>query len=237
MELEGAPAETAGTEPLAAGETRRSLAKRLLGVGLGGAAVALVPQIAGRAGATTPPGTGDTATGGTGDTGDTATTSTTAPPKRPTDADVELLVAIQSVEISAYQLYEPALELDLDTDQRTVIEVIAQSHLAYAQALSGFLGREASNDADEDLVAERSSSFQGDVDSMLQAAYDLESALVATHVGTIAQLIGTDAVNLLASIATVEGRNGTVLAALMGSTDFGELLVDNEADALAPVKG
>lgn len=230
MELEGAPAESAGTEPLAAGETRRSLAKRLLGVGLGGAAVALVPQIAGRAGATS-------STDGTTTTAAATTTSTTAAPKRPTDDDVAKLDFAQSVEISTYKLYESALELSLSDEQRTVIQVIAQAHLAYAQALSGFLGREASNAIDEDLVSERSSSFSGDVDTMLGAAYDLESALVATHISIIGQLTGTDAVNLLASIVMIEGRNGTVLAHLQGSTDLSELLVDNEADALAPAKG
>ena len=62
-------------------------------------------------------------------------------------------------------------------------------------------------------------------------------ALVATHESTIGQLVGTDGAYLLSSIVTVEGRNGTVFASLMGSTDLSVLLVDNEADALTPAKG
>ena len=90
--------------------------------------------------------------------------------------------------------------------------MVSQCHLAYAQALSGLLGREASNEADTRMVSELTAAFTGDVTTMLQAAYDLESALVATHESTIGQLVGTDAVYLLSSIVTVEGRNGTVFA-------------------------
>ena len=231
MEHEGVSAVPAGTEALAAGETRRGLAKRLLGVGLGGAAVVLVPQIAGRARATTPPGTGDTATTAA------ATTSTTGAPKRPTDEDVPLLVFAQQIEISAYALYQKSLDLSFTDEQRTVIEVVYQSHLSYAQALSGFLGREASNESDEELISTREADFGADVETMLQAAYDLESSLVATHIQQIGELEGTDAVNLLSSVVTVEARNGTVLADLMGSTDLSVLLVDNDAVALTPAKG
>ncbi len=220
-------------EPPVAGENRRSLAKRLLGIGLGGAAVAIVPQLAGRAGATTPPGTGDVA----GSTPTTVAVTTTTAPKRPTPEDVERLVPAQQIEISAYRLYLASRELNYTDEQRTVLDVIGQSHLSYAQALSGFLGREAANDADDALVAERLGAFTADVDSALQAAYDLESALVSTHILTIGALRGTDAVNLLASIVTVEGRNGTVLADLMGESDFAVLLVDNEADPIETAKG
>lgn len=205
------------------------MAKRLLGLGLGGAAVALLPQLGGHAGASTPPGTGDAESA--------ASTTTTSAPKRPTPADVDRLVFAQAVEISAYVLYKQSYELPFDEDQRTVIEVIGQSHLAYAQALSGFLGRQASNDPDQAVVDELSSAFSADVDTMMQAAYELESALVSTHIETISNLIGTDAVNLLSSMVTVEGRNGTVLADLMGSDDFAILLIDDEADAFAPAEG
>ena len=230
MDIEGAPAESAGTEPPATAASRRSLAKRLLGLGVGGAVVAaVVPQIGGRAGASTPP------SGGAGSA--SASTTTTTAPKRPTEEDVVLLNFVQGAEIGAYQLYQSAKDLAFTEQERTVVEVVGQSHLAYAQAISGLLGREASNEADSEMVPDRGPSFTGDVKTMLQAAYDLESALVATHESTIGQLVGTDGAYLLSSIVTVEGRNGTVFASLMGSTDLSVLLVDNEADALTPAKG
>jgi hypothetical protein len=259
VDIEGAPAEAAGSEPPATAESRRSLARRLLGLGAGGAAVALVPQLAGRAAASTPPGTGagpttsaatqpgaanispisspDTANANASTSSTAATTTTTTAPQRPTDADIELLNTVQSFEIAAYQLYGQTANLQFTANQRTVVEVVGQSHLYYAQAISGTIGREADNDADVDVVATRSAAFTKDVDSMLHAAFDLESALVATQQQTIGKLVGTDAAYLLASIATVEGRNCTVFADMLGEQDMAILLVDNEADALTPAKG
>ncbi|MCU1502084.1 MAG: hypothetical protein JWM12_1438 [Ilumatobacteraceae bacterium] len=241
MDIEVSPAESAGSqrqsvEPATSGVARR----RLLGLGLGGAAAALVPAIAGRAAASTPP-TSD-ATSGTGGTNGTlvgtttadAATTTTAPPKRPTDADIPMLNFVQSAELSAYRLYKMALTKQLDETQLAVVEVITQAHLAYAQALSGLLGRVAANKPNQDLIDSMSSAFGGDVAGMLDAARTLESTLVATHIGVVGQLIGTDAAYALASIVTVEGRYGTVLADLAGAKDLSALLVDKEAAALKP---
>ncbi len=267
MELEGAPAESAGTEPLADSESRRSLARRLLGLGLGGAAVALVPIVSGRAAASSPPGTGEQTPEGTSASGGTPTSvgapgannvspesspgtagsntsttaavapTTTALPKRPTDADVQLLVFSQQVEIAAYQLYRKSLDLPFSDDQRPSSRSSASRTCPMHKGCRASSAARRATTIDEALVLERTPAFTRDVSSMLQAAYDLESTLVATNVSIIAQLVGTDAVNLLASIVTVEGRNGTVFADLMGSTDLSVLLVDNEADALTPAKG
>jgi len=105
--------------------------RRLLGIGLGGAAVSLMPFLAGRAGATTP------ATGPTDSS--SAATTTTAPQKRPTDADVTMLGFAQSIEIAAFQLYEVALATDVfDDNDRDVLATILEAHRAYAGSLSAF---------------------------------------------------------------------------------------------------
>ena len=65
----------------------------------------------------------------------------------------------------------------------------------------------------------------------------LESTLVATHTEIVGRILGTDAGYLLASIVTIEARNGTVLASLGGATELSDLLVYNEADALTPAGG
>ena len=124
------------TEP--APDDKASLRRRLLGIGLGGAAVSLLPFLSGRASATTPPTTPPTTTSDT-----TAATTTTAPPLRPTDGDVPLLGFAQSVELAARQLYDVALGTKglFDDIQRAVIAAIRESHSAYAAALSGTLGR------------------------------------------------------------------------------------------------
>jgi len=203
-----------------------ALRRRLLGIGLGGAAVSLLPFLAGRAGATTP---GTTPTDSAA-----ATTTTSAPPKRPTDDDVSLLGFAQSVEIAAFRLYEQALANDgFDDNDRAVLATIHDAHQAYASSLSGFLGRQAPNEVNP-VYDDVKSSFTGDRSSVLDAAYQLESTAVATHTDILKQLQGTDGAGLLASILIVEARHGTVIAYLNGSTDLDELLVDPEADALTP---
>ena len=72
---------------------------------------------------------------------------------------------------------------------------------------------------------------------MLDAASALESTAVATHTDILGKLHGTDGAALIASILIVEARHGTVLASLNGSTDLDDLLVNTEADALAPAEG
>ena len=213
------------TEPAAADSALR---RRLLGIGLGGAAVSLLPFLVGRANATTP-------TTGPSDT--TATTTTTAPPKQPTDDDVSLLGFSQSVELAARNLYDVALGTDdFDDNTRAVLATIRESHDAYAASLSAILGRQAPQTVNP-VFDTMQSSFGGDKQSVLDAAYALESTAVATHTEVLGKLQATDGASLIASILIVEARHGTVLAYMNGSTDLDELLVDKEADALTPAEG
>jgi hypothetical protein len=206
-----------------------ALRRRLLGIGLGGAAVSLLPFLVGRAGATTPSSApADTAA---------ATTTTTSPPKRPTDKDVTLLGFAQTIELAARNLYDVALATkDFDANERAVLATIRESHEAYATSLSAELGRQAPQEVNP-IFDDLRSSFSGDKSSVLDAAYSLESTAVATHIEILAELQGTDDASLLASILIVEARHGTVLAYLNGKTDLPTLLVDKEADALAPAEG
>ncbi len=213
------------TEPAPADSALR---RRLLGIGLGGAAVSLLPFLVGRASATTP---------SSEPTDSSTTTTTSAPPKRPTDDDVALLGFAQSVELAARNLYDVALgTVDFDDVTRAVMAAIRESHDAYAASLSGTLGREAPQEVNP-IFDDLQSTFAGDLKSVLDAAYSLESTAVATHLDVLSQLQGTDGASLIASILIVEGRHGTVLGYLNGATDLDALLVDEEADALAPAEG
>ena len=213
------------TEPAAADSALR---RRLLGIGLGGAAVSLLPFLVGRANATTP-------TTASSDT--TAATTTTAPPKQPTDDDVALLGFSQSVELAARNLYDVALGTDdFDDNTRAVLATIRESHDAYAASLSAILGRQAPQTVNP-IFDTLQSSFSGDKQSVLEAAYALESTAVATHDGVLGRLQATDGASLIASILIVEARHGTVLAYMNGSTDLDELLVNQEADALTLAEG
>ena len=213
------------TEPAPADSALR---RRLLGIGLGGAALSLLPFLMGRASATT-------TTGSTSDT--TPTTTTTAPAKRPSTDDVTLLGFAQSVELAARDLYDVALGTSgFDADQRAVIATIRESHDAYAASLSAILGRLAPQTPNP-VVDSLSSSFAGERSTVLAAAYTLVSTAVATHTDILGKLQGTDGATLIASILIVEARHGTVLAYLNGKTELDDLLVNDEADALTPAEG
>jgi hypothetical protein len=243
------------TEPAPADSALR---RRLLGIGLGGAAFSLLPFLTGRAGATTPdttpgavppgqvsdtPGSPDTTLGSTPDTnpgstpGSTPAPTTTASPKRPTDDDVKLLGFAQTVELAARDLYDIGLSAKgFDDNQRAVIATIRESHDAYAASLSAILGRLAPQNAST-IVDDLKASFAGDASTVIESAYHLESVAVATHTDVLGKLQGTDGASLLASILIVEARHGTVLAYLNGSTALDDLLVNSEAAALAPAEG
>ena len=208
-----------------------ALRRRLLGIGLGGAAVSLLPFLMGRASATTP------SSGPSDTTPASTTTTTTSPPKRPTTDDVALLGFAQTVELAARNLYDVALATkDFDDNERAVLATIRESHEAYATSLSGELGRDAPQEINP-IFDDLKSSFGGDKASVLEAAYGIESTAVATHTEILSKLQGTDGASLIASILIVEARHGTALACLNGSDDLDTLLVDKEADALAPAEG
>ena len=200
------------------GAPQRVGRRALLGAGVGGAALSLLPLLAGRASAA--PAEGEN-------------TTTTAPPLRPTDADIELLGVAQQLELAARDLYDKALAASgWSADQATVVTTLRESHEAYAQSLSGLLGRNAPGAASPELLRILGAGWAGSPDKFLAAAYQLESAAVATHADLIAKLQGTDALTLIASIQIAEARHGTVLADMAGNTELADLLVENEADSL-----
>lgn len=209
-------APTPGTPAIA---TRR----RLLGAGLTGAAMSLLPFVVRRAGAqseTTTPGG--------------AATTTTAPPKRPTEEDTELLAFAQTVELAALELYEAAVAAGgLSVEQGQVLDTVLEAHRAFANAWSALLGRAASGTTNEVVVADRRGDFSStSVDARLRAAYELESALVSTYHDIVGQLRGTDGAALTAAILIAAARHGTVLADVAGNTDLESLLVDDESAAI-----
>jgi hypothetical protein len=203
------------------------LRRRLLGIGLGGAAASILPLLSGRASATT-------TTSSTSDT-TAATTTTTSPPRQPTSADNVMLTFAQTLEVAARDLYDVALDTKVfDEMQRSVIATIREAHEAYAASLSAILGRPMAQIPDpigEDMKA----AFSGDLTGVLDAAYTLESTLVATYTEMLGKLQGVNGAALIASILIVEAANGTVLADLKKATDLDKLLVVPEAEALTPL--
>ena len=203
-------------------EAEQRLPRRgLLAAGIGGAAVSLLPFFSGRASATTPPATD-------------GRTTTTAPPRQPTADDATLLGAALQIELTVEGLYRQAIAgvSGWSEQQAAVMTTLRQAHLAYANSLSGLLGKSAPSTRSEELFDEWKSAFTGSTDDVLLTASDLESTLVATHLDVLAKLQGTNGAALVASIQVAESRHVTALRHLAGVTDEAELLVDEEAESL-----
>lgn len=236
MDIKQAAHSTADLQP--ADHAAPLLGRRLLGAGLSGAAISLLPWLSGRASATVPPTEAGTAASPelvtAESTPETTTTvpapTTTAPPKRPTDADIELLAVAQTLELAARDLYDVALAGSAawaDAPKATAVTIIREAHEAYAQSISGIIGGDAPNETNTKLFSELKDDFAGDLASVAQAGASLENVLVATHIDILNTLLGIDAAALLASILVVEARHATVLNTFAGATDLADQLASD----------
>ena len=159
---------------------RRAAVRVGAAVGLGGAALSLLSGHADASATTEPASTAEA-------------TTTTAPPQRPTADDVALLSFAQQVEATAVALYNEALKVTGWSDEQAlVVTFIRDAHLAYAQSLSGLLGRDAPNSISQEVFDAQKDGFSGAIDAVLASAGALESTAVATHGDVIAKLVGTD---------------------------------------------
>ena len=137
---------------------------------------------------------------------------------RPTKADINLLVALHEAEIAARDLYDMTINASSASgDEAAIVALVREHHRAAGQALSGLVGKAATNVANADIVAQFESGFSGS--GYAEAAHRLENLLVATHSDAVAVLEGTQGVALVASIVITEARQAVVMAELAGTTD------------------
>jgi hypothetical protein len=182
-----------------------STRRGLLGAGLAGAALSLVG--ASRAAASTP---GD---------------------GRPGGPDRELLVSVQSIELSARDLYRAA---GAAGSEEPLFGFLAQQHAAYAEGLASLLGVPA-NTRDDAVFDDLESTFAvADTAAVATAGYDLESALVATHTAVLGRLESVRGARMVAATLAMEARHCAVLADLSGRGDDLDALLVNEAQPLLP---
>lgn len=160
-----------------------------------------------------------------------ATTPPT-PPARPTDADVELLAALQGLEFAARDLYQAAIDAGV-SDEDEVIATLRSNHEGYANGISGLIGGAAPQARNDQVFEQFVSDFDtDDLAAVAAAGYELESAAVATHIDALGQLEGVDGSAVVASILIVESRHGAVLADVGGQGDDLDALLDNDAEPL-----
>ncbi len=192
------------------------LRRRVIGAGLAGVAVSLLPGLAARVSAGAPD----------------ETTTTTSPPLQPTSADVDLLGFARQVELAAVTLYDRALAGGaLPEEAQGLFRWIRDSHRSYAEALGGLLGQPSPGPQAE-VVDEQGAAFDAAYPELALNAAGFEDVAVATHTDLIGRLVGFDGANLIASVLVVEARHATVLRDLAGVTDLDELLAP-EAEPIA----
>ncbi len=152
-------------------------------------------------------------------------------PNVPTDADAALLQQVIGLELAASTLYRLKLENGTEGDLAVAVGVMAENHQAFAQAVAGATGLSAEA-ADAALVDANRNGFEGSDDEFFEAAHSLEQTAAATHTALIGRYESDDAIALTASIALTEVRHATVLADLLGVTDF-DVLFGNDETALS----
>ena len=130
------------------------------------------------------------------------------------------------LELTVRDLYQLALDLKaFDETTLAVVKAIGEAHGAYAQSISGLIGRTAPNSQITPLYSQLKASFTGDAQSVATAARQLENAVVATHSEIIGKLAGVDGSALIASMVVIEARHATVLARIAGVVGLDDQLV------------
>lgn len=166
--------------------TRRRLIASLLA---GGAAVTFAPLFAGPA---------------------SAAAAGESPRRDP--ADNEALNACLERESRMVATYRTAI-VGLTENDLVAMTLILDHHVAYAQALKGFLAVDVVNPSNSPLA-----SPTGSVASIARQLAILEDQTATIHTNSIATIKGLDPAMLLASIVTVESRHAAALELIAGSS-------------------
>jgi hypothetical protein len=151
--------------------------------------------------------------------------------ERVSASDLAALLFAQSLELAARDLYEAAGAAGADDP---LFGALADQHEAYAQGIAAFIG-EPADTRNDGVYDELESAFAAsDRTAVATAAYDLESAVVATHTELLGRLENVDAAKLVASMLAMEARHCAVLADVSGRGDDLNILLVNTADPILP---
>ncbi len=170
--------------------SRRRLIASLLA---GGAVAASAPFLAGSASAE--------------ETGST----TTAPPHRDSADNAALNAALER-ETRMAATYAAVVERTSGDDKAAML-LIHDHHVAYAQALKGYLGTDAGTPSAQPLA-----QVGGSVADAARQLAGLEEETVTIHTNSLANLRGINAAMLVASIITVEARHVAALNIVAGTS-------------------
>lgn len=177
-----------GTSPgtAATSPERRGLLTALIA---GGLVAFVAPALAGRAGAATDD----------------------SMVKRSPDDDA-ILNALLERETRMTATYKEAVGATTDQEFQAGFLLIHDHHLAYAQAIKGYLGTTAEVPANDGPLR----TITGSTASMSLALAALEDQTIAAHIDALSRIKGVDASSLIASIVTTEARHSAALALVSG---------------------
>lgn len=166
--------------------TRRRLLSALVA---GGALASAAPFLAGRASAA-----GD---------------GTNAPSRDPRDNNaLNNALAREARMVGTYRLAVAAAAAD---DEVAGLTLILDHHIAYVQAIKGYLGPDAKAAPETPL-----SNPSGSVKSMAVSLAQLEDETATIHTDILAILSGMDGAKIIASIVIVEARHAAALSVFSG---------------------
>lgn len=137
--------------------------------------------------------------------------STPTPPHRDA-ADNDLLNASLERESRMAATYRTVLSATKENDL-IAMTLILDHHVAYAQALKGYLAVDAKTPSNAPLA-----NPNGSLASIARQLAFLENQTATIHTDTLATISGLDAVSLLASIITVEARHCAALELVAGAS-------------------
>ncbi len=160
----------------------------IAGLLAGGAAVVAAPLLAGHAAAASDAPTRDAADNG------------------PLNAGLEREMRMVATCLAAVNATSNA-------DDKAALKLVHDHHVAYVQALKGALGTAAGAGSSTPLAA-----MSGTTAQIAGTLARLEEETVAAHLGILAELRGTSAASLVASIITVEARHVAALAIVSGQS-------------------
>ena len=134
-----------------------------------------------------------------------------APPARSTADDQSLnsLLALESDIVATYA----AAKTKTSGDDLAALELIEKHHLAYAQAIEGYLGRAAT--AQNGSAQPVAGATYAEIARSLAR---IEGQAVQSHIQALGSIKGLDAANLVASIITVEARHRAALLVSAGGS-------------------
>ena len=179
--------------------SRRRLLTSLLA---GGAFAAAAPMLASRASAADATTTTTEAPMGA--------PSTTAAPNR--DAgDTNVLNSLINRETQMVATYKTAISATKNANDVAALTLIHDHHVAYEQALKGYLGRVAVSGNTTPLA-----NVTGAFTSIASQLAAIETATMNQHIDALNSVNGLDAATLLASIITMEARHSAALALVSG---------------------